>query len=147
MGCWLPILQPQHHKGFYMILKTTVPLWLTVGITCSPSVPLCNAQYIFKMLAMVNQVFMTQVQHSLCKLLPILQSAAYEYMCVCVCVCVCVLVIENWFFSLTTYYNHQKLPNHNQYPQQLHSNDSGLGWSRSTGVLKGSQVILTYSQH
>lgn len=124
-----------------MILKTTVPLWLTVGITCSPLVLLCNTQYTFKMLAMVNQVFMTQVQHSLCKLLPILQSAAYKYMCVCV------LVIENWFFSLTTYYNHQKLPNHNQYSQQLHSNDSGLGWSLSTGVFKGSQVILTYSQH
>lgn len=71
-----------------MILKTTVPLWLTVGITCSPSVPLCNAQYIFKMLAMVNQIFMTQVQHSLWKLLSILQSVAYKYMYIYTYMCI-----------------------------------------------------------
>ena len=92
------------------------------------------------MLAMVNQVFMTQVQHSLCKLLSILQSAAYKYMCVYI------LVTENWFFTLTTYYNHQKLANHNQHPQQLHPNGSGLGWSLDS-AFKGSQVTLTYSQH
>ena len=57
--------------------------------------------------------------------------------------CVYILVIENWFFTLTTYYNHQKLANHNQHPQQLHPNGSGLGWSLSS-AFKGSQVTLTY---